>query len=379
MHFFSDLKYENILFENTSPKAQVKIIDFGLSKMCSPDSNMTDGVGTIFTMAPQVFEGNYDSQVDLWSVGVISFMLLSSQLPFYGNSRKKIRHRIMKCAYEFEGLRWGKVSDDAKDFVSCLLQKDPTKRPTADEVTKHPFFSVNHKYMRSKSSLNPMEDVPTSIRKFSNYSMLKKLALMIVAHKSSSSELGDLRKAFTNFDKEKNGTISFDEFRSSLFSFANSECQVREMFDAVDVDNTGVIHYTEFLAATIEAHGIIEEERLAEAFDRLDCDDSGFISLSDLRDLFAGELPDKNLKEIIAQVDHDHYNKISYKEFLTLMKPKRGSYSVKSLKGNMASLLSTPISKAVESDRFSVSDEFSTSDRSFGSDWFSTSGEFSVK
>jgi calcium-dependent protein kinase len=75
----------------------VKLIDFGLSKKYGPeDPHLNDGVGTIYTMAPEVLKGNYTFQADIWSLGVISFMLLSSQMPFYGRKR---RHVVEKVGY----------------------------------------------------------------------------------------------------------------------------------------------------------------------------------------------------------------------------------------------------------------------------------------
>ena len=82
-----DLKYENVMFANSSPKAEVKIIDFGLSKRHNPDDVLKEGVGTVYTMSPQVLEGNYTNKADVWAVGVLAYMLLSSQMPFYGNEK----------------------------------------------------------------------------------------------------------------------------------------------------------------------------------------------------------------------------------------------------------------------------------------------------
>ena len=91
MHEFSiahrDLKYENILFVSDHPKSEIKLIDFGLSKVYGDNAQLTDGVGTIYTMAPEVLKGNYSQTADIWSIGVIAYMLLSSQMPFYGRKR----------------------------------------------------------------------------------------------------------------------------------------------------------------------------------------------------------------------------------------------------------------------------------------------------
>jgi calcium-dependent protein kinase len=82
-----DLKFENVLFVNDSLHAEVKLIDFGLSKVYGDNPQLTEGVGTIYTMAPEVLKGNYTQSADVWSVGVIAYMLLSSQMPFFGRKR----------------------------------------------------------------------------------------------------------------------------------------------------------------------------------------------------------------------------------------------------------------------------------------------------
>jgi calcium-dependent protein kinase len=125
-----DLKYENILFVNNSANAEVKLIDFGLSKVFGREKLQTI-VGTIYTMAPEVLSGSYTKQADLWSVGCISYMLLSSQMPFYGRKRQDIVSRIMAGEIEFKGRRWKKVSPSAKEFIRSLLVVDEKDRPMA--------------------------------------------------------------------------------------------------------------------------------------------------------------------------------------------------------------------------------------------------------
>lgn len=312
-----DLKYENIMFANHHPQSEVKIIDFGLSKKFGPDERyLREGVGTIYTMAPQVLEGKYTSACDLWSIGVITYALLSSQVPFYSSKRRKLVEKIKKGNYDFKGRRWSVISEQAKEFVSDLLRVDPDVRPTAEEARKS--LWLNRSFagtVRLSDDMN--EDVHSSIFNFSKYNQLQKLALMVVAHKSSSEEIGFLRKAFQKYDKGA-GVISRSEFRSCLASYGYSKKELDHMFEAVDIDSTGYIRYTEFLAATIEVHGAINEERLAEAFDRLDSDDSGYISADNLRSILGKEIPQDHIDKILQEAAIEDDKKISYDEFLSL-------------------------------------------------------------
>jgi Ca2+-binding EF-hand superfamily protein len=145
---------------------------------------------------------------------------------------------------------------------------------------------------------------------------------MIVAHKSSTEEIGILRKLFQQYDTRRDGSISYDEFCAAMSEFGHSENDLLSMFEAVDLDGTGRIRYTEFLAATIEAQGAISEERLAEAFDRLDSDDSGYISAENLAEILGKDFPRDEIDEIIAEAGVTKDNRISYSEFLALWENK---------------------------------------------------------
>ena len=101
---------------------------------------------------------------------------------------------------------------------------------------------------------------------------------------------------FNQFDKEKNGEISLEEFKEALSEqYDYTEEEAENLFKGVDVDGTGKVHYMEFLAATMEAHGSIDEERLAEAFDRIDCDDSGYITVANLKEFLGDDIPNEYL------------------------------------------------------------------------------------
>mmetsp|Transcript_123 Transcript_123/g.140 ORF Transcript_123/g.140 Transcript_123/m.140 type:complete len:254 (-) Transcript_123:28-789(-) len=163
-----------------------------------------------------------------------------------------------------------------------------------------------------------MDAVQATLQNFAGYGTLKKLGLMVIAHKSTSQEIGFLNKIFGKYDKNKNGIINMPEFKAALAPYGYTDDEIETTFQGIDLDGTGVVHYTEFLAASIEAHGKINEERIAEAFDRLDCDDSGFITTKNLRDFLGESMPANYLDEIIDEADLVEDHRISYDEFLQL-------------------------------------------------------------
>lgn len=269
-------------------------------------------------MAPEVLKGNYTEQADLWSVGVIAFMLLSSQMPFYGKKRRHIVEQIMKGEYSYKGRRWKTISNQAKAFVDDLLVVDPRERATASEAFSASWLSRRMSATVRNPNFEEEENSKNSMYRYAKYSKLKRVALMVIAHKSTTKEIGILRKIFQKYDTVRDGQLSYDEFKAALSdSGMYNDEDYRQIFDAVDLDGTGKIRYTEFLAATIEAQGAISEERLAEAFDRIDADDSGFISAQNLRDMLGSDFPEEEINAIIGEASSEE-GKISYSDFLRL-------------------------------------------------------------
>mmetsp|Transcript_26953 Transcript_26953/g.74094 ORF Transcript_26953/g.74094 Transcript_26953/m.74094 type:complete len:894 (+) Transcript_26953:388-3069(+) len=348
-----DLKYENILFVNDSPKSEIKLIDFGLSKIygTGKTQTLTEGVGTIYTMAPEVLKGSYTKQADVWSVGVIAYMLLSSQMPFYGRKRQHIVEQILAGKYDFRGRRWRRVSTPAKDFVRDLLVLDPDERLDAERASSCVW--LNKRFAASVRGPREFEihQARNSMMQYVGYTKLKKMALMVVAHRSTSEEIGILRKVFQKYAaKNKGGCISYEEFNNAWQESGLPPEDTRAIFDAVDLDGSGLIRYTEFLAATIEAHGAISEERLAEAFDRFDIDDSGYISVDNLAEILGKDFSRQEIIDIIGDaIDPDNggdgssNQMISYSAFLSLWE-KNQEKEVRANKlrmlGSQANLLS---------------------------------------
>ncbi|KAI2489558.1 serine/threonine kinase [Fragilaria crotonensis] len=271
-----DLKYENVMFASTHPMADVKIIDFGLSKKyrMTGEDFMNDAVGTIYSMSPEVLRGNYTKQADLWSCGVLSFMLLSSTMPFYGKSRDVVIRRIVRGKFEFRSPRWNAVSDDAKRFVASLLRVDAQHRPTAEDAARDQWLLTankpggRHRKCTSSNIPETMDSVQASIENFANHSRLKKLALMVIAHRSTNDEIGFIRRMFKKYD-DNQGYFTLEGFKNALCDYLYTDDEIERIFRGMDIDGSGTVHYFEFLAASMEAHGFINEQQLADAFDRI--------------------------------------------------------------------------------------------------------------
>jgi len=132
-----DLKPENLLLKSEAD-TEVMLSDFGLSKIISQDTMMQTACGTPYYVAPEVLSATgYGPEVDCWSIGVITYLLLCGFPPFYGEGLPEVFEQILKGAYEFPEPYWDNISKDAKDFISKLLVIDPRKRYTTKQALKH--------------------------------------------------------------------------------------------------------------------------------------------------------------------------------------------------------------------------------------------------
>ena len=205
---------------------------------------MTEGVGTIYTMAPQVLQGVYTSKADLWSLGVISYMLLASQKPFKGKKRRHVVEHIMRCDYSFESDIWGTLSSESKDFIRHLLVLDPEQRMDAKSALKHRWLSKEYKLSDRRPEEELMRKVEGSLLAYKYTSALKKVALNVIARKSTPREIVQLRNAFGQYDIENDGTISFEEFKEALKQSNYSDKELEEIFSSIEVNAIGHIMYT---------------------------------------------------------------------------------------------------------------------------------------
>ena len=276
-----DIKMENILWETTDVDSHIKMIDFGYAqhyRRPRGDYTMKMDIGTTYTMSPQVIEGKYTEKCDLWSVGVIAFMLLSGGTrPFDADEDKEIRPKIKEGIYHMKAPQWDTVSDEAKAFVKSLLEYDPDKRPSAEEATQSKWLQRYATQSEDTVDDTLMDTVHSALLSSTEESKLKRLSMMIVAHSAASEKLHELGEVFDALDHSNDGTINFSEFADAMQQYDISQEELAELFGELDQNNTGVINYTEFLSAVLESTGQVEEDLIEEAFDKLDVHNAGEI------------------------------------------------------------------------------------------------------
>ena len=140
MHAYRDLKPENILLEQNKDFDQIKIIDFGTSLVFDSSKPLDEKLGTPYYIAPEVLNKKYNEKCDIWSCGVILYIILSGIPPFNGQSDQEIMKKVRIGKFSFSDPAWNNVSDKAKDLISKLLTYDTEHRPSAEEALRHPWI-----------------------------------------------------------------------------------------------------------------------------------------------------------------------------------------------------------------------------------------------
>ncbi|KAL5139509.1 Calcium-dependent protein kinase 11 [Glycine soja] len=327
-----DLKPENFLFDSHSETATIKVIDFGFSVFYKPGQTFSDIVGTCYYMAPEVLRKQTGPEVDVWSAGVILYILLRGHPPFWAKSESAIFQEILHGEIDFVSDPWPSISESAKDLIKKMLDKDPEKRISAHEVLCHPWI-VDDSVAPDKP-LDPA--VLTRLKHFSTMNKLQKMALRIIAERLSEEEIGGLKELFKMIDEDNSGTITFEELKDSLKSVGCDlmESEIKSLMEAADIDNNGTIDYGEFLAATLHLNKMEREENLVAAFAYFDKDGSGYITIEEIqqacKDFGLGNM---HLDEIINEIDQDNDGRINYSEFAAMMR-KGGPDVGRSRKGN---------------------------------------------
>ena len=185
-------------------------------------------------MAPEVLKGSYTKMADVWSIGVISYMLLSSQMPFYGRKRQHIVDQILGGKYDFRGRRWRKIGTPAKDFVRDLLVVEPDERLDAERASSCVW--LNKRFTASVRGPKECEILQAkySMTRYAGYTKLKKMALMVIAHRSTCDEIGILRKVFQKYaSRNKSGCISYPEFSEAWKESGLPAENTKMIFNAV--------------------------------------------------------------------------------------------------------------------------------------------------
>jgi len=326
-----DLKPENFLFMTKDPidKNMLKIIDFGLSCKFESGQVLSTKAGTPYYVAPQVLAGKYDQMSDLWSVGVIMYVLLCGYPPFFGETDSEVLVKVRLGNFAFNAADWKNISEDAKNLIRMLLKMNPRDRFTAEQALNHDW--IKNKAPQAKN-ISLQSSFVDNLRGFRSQNKLKKAALQIIAGQLNENEIKNLRETFQALDNNGDGFLTAAEMRDGLSKAGLKEvpADLQAILEDVDADGSGVIDYTEFLAATLDKKLYLQEQQCWSAFRVFDRNGDGKISLDELKFVLQnGEVTDafgagKDMESLLKEVDTSGDGEIDFQEFMAMMRKGTG-------------------------------------------------------
>ncbi|PSC70004.1 calcium-dependent kinase [Micractinium conductrix] len=313
-----DIKPENFLLTDQTDAADLKACDFGLSDFFKPEQRFSALIGSAYYVAPEVLRRSYGPECDIWSLGVVLYILISGMPPFWGDNEKEIFTSILRGQLDFQSAPWPSISPAAKDLVRRILTFDTKARANASEILAHPWL-----HRHGVAPDKPIDSVVISrLRNFAGMTKLRKAAVLAAAQHLSYEEIHGLRELFRSFDRNGDGQITLDELREGLARQARlADGEVEQMLRDTDVDGNGVIDYEEFVASTVHLSLLEREEICIKAFQQLDKDGSGTLTADEVAEAMgmAGRMSADEVKETIQRYDKNGDNQIDFGEFLKIL------------------------------------------------------------
>ena len=329
-----DLKPENILINSKDERNgfyDIKIIDFGAAKIYEKNKDEKKIIGSPYYIAPEVLMKSYNEKCDIWSCGVILYILLSGRAPFTGHKDGEVLLKIKQGKYDLKRKPFDRISVEAKDLIKNCLELNKDKRISAERALKHPWFN-KHETKKYFCDIDEhfLRKIINNIVKYKPKNKLQQLALAYLVHNLPElEEIKLINKIFVMFNTNRNGKLTKDETKKALFKYLihnyktknQIEQHTDEIFRRIDNDGNGYIECEEFARAGIDKNIFREQGVLKLAFNYLDKDGSGEISIGELKEVFqiTSAEDEQELWDLVRSVDQDCNGQISYKEFRDVM------------------------------------------------------------
>mmetsp|Transcript_47160 Transcript_47160/g.85143 ORF Transcript_47160/g.85143 Transcript_47160/m.85143 type:complete len:611 (+) Transcript_47160:142-1974(+) len=328
-----DIKPENIVFcTKDRSDLRVKLIDWGLG-ISFGGSVMRTAVGSFTYAAPEVISSRnvtaYTQACDIWSLGVVAYVMLCGKPPFWGTEHQHLAHARAGRFPMSGGPIWPSISDEAKDFIRSTLKGNASERPTIDEVASHPWLTK----MDFEHNTEAQAEVMLNMRKFSNTGVFTALCISSVARQLDHRHLKDIHKVFREMDINGDGYLSIDEIKDGFKKIHGEDSEeykaVEASFRGLDLDGSGIVDYTEFCAAGMGAHVTMQEDAIWAAFKAFDMDNTGKIEAremklilenADVKKAWSETVCAKVSSQFLEKFDKDGDGSINFDEWMLVMR-----------------------------------------------------------
>ena len=328
-----DIKADCILIESIEnivhngeefPLFHIRLTDFSSARSFNKKKKLTKKIGTSYFIAPEVLNRNYNEKCDVWSIGVLLFIMLCGKPPFWGESDKEILEKVKTGKYDWRDDEWKSISQEGQAMVHELLNIKVSSRPSASEALQHKWFSkylYKHPVQRTK-----VEDFYRNIVSFKIDPVLffqqASLAYM-VHHLAKKEDIIDIRRFYTWIDNNGDGKMEYKEIVEGFKQFLEvNEKELTRIFKYIDQGKTGCIEYEEFIRACINKKELLTEENLKSTFILFTkTDENATISCNDFKSILgmSSKFSDKQWDTIIKTIDKNGDGQIEFDEFKDMM------------------------------------------------------------
>ena len=315
-----DIKPENMLVEQSSDKdlINIKLIDFGTCNYVTEKKNLTLKVGSPYYIAPEVLKKNYNKKCDIWSAGIILYVMLLGKLPFHGKNTEDLFNNIKKGEFDQTSEEWNSISDNAKDLILKMLEYNPEKRLSAQECLDHNWI----KTLASQSNPIMLPNVLKNIYNLNAREKLQQATIAFIVHNlNSNKEIEELKKVFQAMDLNNDGMLNYSEIKKAYEKYFGvvSEVRMNKIIEEMDNNSDGIISYEEFLRVGLNQRIFLDEKNLRLAFDMFDINKDGKLSRDELKTVL--DTTNSEYIDILMRIiDNNKDGFISFDEFCGLMR-----------------------------------------------------------
>lgn len=351
-----DIKPENLLLASEEPEAELKLVDFGMSNFVGANG-LNSFAGTPYYIAPEVIQGTYSKECDIWSIGVLTFFLLSGRQPFHSDNVYGVFENILEGSFDFSRECWKNISDESKDLIQQMLVVKPSQRINVNSALNHDLFKSR---LERKPSLKEKLLVFNSLKKFSSPSKLWNEAMRIFVRNFSIEQIGMLKDTFTEIDEGKTGFITAANIASAMqrnkYDIAYQD--FTKLVKNIEYIGKGKLNYSQFLVAAMDRKKEMNEEHLWVLFKYFDLDDNGEISREELRYVLEKAVcnaSESEIEEIVQEFEKNSPDSMNFDTFLQYMRCVTEEVAVdfdnpKERKGSIVRNYTTLIRKANTKD-----------------------------